>query len=94
MARKLTEYTIRGFSCGCRVSGTDIKTCGIAYCPQHKSAPDLYEACKAQHEAIDILFAMLIMRDKKFFPSKSGKKPWEAIKQGNKALAKAEGKNE
>ncbi len=55
------------------------------------SAPDLYEACKAQHEAIDILFARLIELDHTFFPSKSGK-PWEAIILGNKALAKAEGK--
>ncbi len=52
---------------------------------------DLYEACKAQHDAIDILFARLIELDKNFFPSKSGK-PWEAIIQGSKALVKAEGK--
>ncbi len=55
------------------------------------ASPDLSEACKAQHEAIDILFAMLIEKDHTFFPSKSGK-PWEAIVQGNKALDKAEGK--
>ena len=53
--------------------------------------PDMYQALKAQHDAIDILFAMLIERDQTFFPSKSGK-PWEAIEQGNKALAKAQGR--
>ena len=52
---------------------------------------DMYEALKAQHNAIDLLFALLIDKDKTFFPSKSGQ-PWEAIIQGNKALAKAEGK--
>lgn len=49
----------------------------------------LLEACKAQHDAIDLLFAMLIKRDPKFFPSKSGK-PWEAIVKGNEAIAAAE----
>ncbi len=53
------------------------------------ACPDLYEACKAQHDAIDILLARLIELDHNFFPSKSGK-PWEAIIQGNKALAKVE----
>ena len=57
------------------------------------AAPEMYEALKSQHQAIDILFAMLIERDKAFFPSKSGK-PWKAIIQGNKALAKAEGREE
>ena len=55
-------------------------------------APEMYEALKAQHQAIDILFAMLIQRDKAFFPSKSGQ-PWEAIIEGNRVLAKAEGRN-
>ncbi len=55
------------------------------------AAPDLYEACKEQHNAMDMLFAMLIERDKTFFPSKSGQ-PWEAMMQGNKVIAKAEGK--
>jgi len=56
-----------------------------------KAAPKMHQALKAQHEAIDILFAMLIERDKSFFPSKSGR-PWEAIRQGNEALAEVEGK--
>ncbi|MBA7587058.1 hypothetical protein ES708_29071 [subsurface metagenome] len=49
----------------------------------------LLQACKAQHDAIDLLFAMLIKRDPKFFPSKSGK-PWEAIKLSNEAIKAAE----
>jgi len=55
------------------------------------AAPDLLRACKKQHDAIDILFAMLIEAQKDFFPSKSGL-PWEAIKEGNQAINKAEGK--
>lgn len=49
----------------------------------------LLEACKAQHEAIDLLFARLIQLDPNFFPSKSGK-PWEATKKGHAAIAAAE----
>lgn len=49
----------------------------------------LLEACKAQHEAIDLLFARLIQLDPSFFPSKSGK-PWEAMVKGNEAIAAAE----
>jgi len=49
----------------------------------------LLEACKAQHDAIDLLFAMLIKLDSNFFPSKSGK-PWEAIRLGNEAIKLAE----
>ena len=49
----------------------------------------LLEACKAQHDAIDLLFAMLIKLDPNFFPSKSGK-PWEAVKLGNEAIKLAE----
>lgn len=59
-------------------------------------ASELLAACKAQHEAIDRLFAMLIeaTKDQKphgFYPSESGQ-PWDAIKQGNAAIAKAEGR--
>lgn len=53
------------------------------------AAPDLLAACKAQHTAIDTLFAMCIEKDAKFFPSKSGQ-PWKAIKQGQAVIAKAE----
>lgn len=55
------------------------------------AAPDLLEACEAQHEAIDILFAMLIEARTGFLPTKSGK-PWEACLKGNAAIAKATGK--
>jgi len=50
---------------------------------------ELLKACKAQHEAIDRLFALLISHDSGFFPSKSGQ-PWQAILQGNAAIAEAE----
>lgn len=59
------------------------------------AAPELLAACKAQHEAIDRLFAMLIgltrehTPDAHFFPTKSGQ-PWGACQQGNAAIAKAE----
>ncbi len=53
------------------------------------SAPDLLTACKAQHNAIDILFAMLIERDTSFMPTKSP--VWDACLQGHAAIAKAEG---
>jgi hypothetical protein len=56
------------------------------------AALDLLEACKAQHQAIDMLFAMLIQRDPDFFPSQSGA-PWEAVLKGNAARAKAEGRS-
>lgn len=55
------------------------------------AAPALLDACKAQHKAIDLLFAMLIARDENFYPSESGR-PWDAIVQGNAAIAKGEGK--
>lgn len=51
----------------------------------------LLDAVKAQHDAIDILFAMLIKQDIKFYPTKSGK-PWEAVLKGNNAIAQAEEK--
>jgi hypothetical protein len=61
-------------------------------------ANNLLVACKAQHAAIDMLFAMLITRDRvycrvtctePFLPSKSGP-PWDALVVGNAAIAKAE----
>lgn len=56
-----------------------------------EAVQDLLAACKAQHEAIDTLFAVLIGRDAKFFPSRSGQ-PWEALVMGNAAVEKAEKK--
>ena len=52
------------------------------------AAPKLLEACEAQHQAIDRLFAQLIRLDPDFFPSKSGQ-PWEAVQKGNTAIAEA-----
>ncbi len=54
-----------------------------------KQRRSLLNTCKAQHKAIDILFTMLIQKNKKFFPSKSGQ-PWKAIQQGNRAIKDAE----
>lgn len=34
-------------------------------------AQELFDACKAQHDAIDRLFAELIRRDETFFPSRA-----------------------
>jgi len=55
------------------------------------AAPKMLSALKKQHQAIDILFAMLIETKKDFFPSKSGL-PWEAIQEGNQIINKAESK--
>lgn len=56
-------------------------------------ADDLLAACKAQHDAIDILFAMIIAATKPgeepFYPSQSGR-PWAALQLGNKAVKRAE----
>ena len=51
---------------------------------------DALDALKAQHQAIDRLFAELIKRDPNFFPSKSGQ-PWEACKKGNAVIKRMEG---
>lgn len=60
-----------------------------------KTAPEMLEALKLQHEAIDILFAMVInltpRTQESFHPTKSGT-PWEALLKGNDAINKAEGK--
>ena len=48
---------------------------------------EILDALKAQHEAIDRLFAQLIERDADFRPSKSGQ-PWEAARKGNAVTQK------
>ena len=56
---------------------------------------ELLAACKAQHRAIDWLFAQLIeasTTDTLFLPSKS--RAWAACLQGNAAIANAEGRAE
>lgn len=55
-----------------------------------KAAPDLLEACKAQHQAIDSLLARIIELDREFRPSQS--REWPMLLQGNDAIAKAEGR--
>ena len=54
--------------------------------------PKLIAAVKAQHEAIDRLFAILISKtmhsEKPFYPSESGQ-PWEAIQAGKAVLDEA-----
>ena len=52
------------------------------------AAPDLLAAVKAQHDALDILLAMLVQLDPKFMPTQS--RAWPALLQGNAAIAKAE----
>lgn len=52
------------------------------------SAPDLLQACIEQHDAIDTLFAHCIAFDRGFLPTKTGR-PWQALLQGNAAIAKA-----
>lgn len=51
--------------------------------------PQLVQALRAQHEAIDRLFAMLIAKtmhaEKPFYPSESGQ-PWDAMQAGKKAI--------
>jgi hypothetical protein len=54
------------------------------------AAPELLAACKAQHEAIDRLFARLIASQDDFMPTRSGQ-PWEAAQLGFAAISKAEG---
>ncbi|GAI27216.1 unnamed protein product [marine sediment metagenome] len=60
------------------------------YVEKEAVTSDLLEACKAQHQAIDRLFAELIKRDPAFFPSKSGQ-PWEAIQKGTAVIKRMEG---
>ncbi len=50
----------------------------------------LLDACKAQHDAIDTLLAMLIELDDEFMPSKSS--VWPKLLQGNAAIKLAEEK--
>jgi hypothetical protein len=51
-------------------------------------APDLLDACQAQHKAIDSLFAMIVTRDRSFLPSRSGE-PWKAMVHCTKVIAEA-----
>jgi len=57
---------------------------------QNAALAELAAACLAQHEAIDTLFALLILHVPGFRASESGQ-PWEALIQGNEALEKLTG---
>lgn len=48
----------------------------------HKNLVDI---CKKQHDAIDLLFSLLIEKDKTFFPSKCGD-PWKTFLMANHVL--------
>lgn len=69
-----------------KVSNTKIEEQADANARLIAAAPALLEACKAQHEAIDRLFAVLISNLPMYLPSESGQ-PWDALKQGNTAIA-------
>ena len=53
------------------------------------AAPEMREALMEAHNAIDELFARLVLADATFKPSKSGR-PWDALLQVNAAIAKSE----
>lgn len=53
------------------------------------AGPDLLSACYAQHRAIDMLMARLMVLDPAFLPTKSP--VWPLLVQGNDAIAKATG---
>jgi len=78
--------------CGCTLNADgwkgDEAGAALFLCPLHEAAADLLGACKAQQKAIDVLFAMVLVRDNDFLPSKSGK-PWTALQLGNQAIEKA-----
>jgi hypothetical protein len=50
---------------------------------------EILNALKMQHEAIDTLMAMLILRDKDFFPSRSGI-PFDGLIAGNEMIKRLE----
>lgn len=51
---------------------------------------ELLRAAKAQHKALDHLFAMLIAAVPGFMPSQSA--AWAALVQGSEAIKRAEGR--
>lgn len=80
-------------NCSCKaVTAWDgYPTGGIEFCPLHSAAPELLETCKAQHDALDFLLALLVMKDASFLPSRS--KVWPTVVNGNVVIAKAEGRS-
>jgi hypothetical protein len=65
---------------------------GAAVRRLQQAIPQMLTALRAQHQAIDTLFALLIAKtmhaEKPFYPSESGQ-PWEAIQAGKKAIEAA-----
>ena len=57
------------------------------------AAPDMLDALRAQHNAMDTMFALLIEADTSFRPSQSGQL-WYAMVQSNTAIAAATGDGE
>jgi len=95
-----TEFRCRvrsGIETICHVEGCNAKGNPDDNALLIAAAPDMLKALRAQHVAIDTLFAMLIEVTRKpyagvaFMPSQSGQ-PWDAIKLGNSAIDKAEGR--
>lgn len=74
----------------CDVYMTNLKSVAEGRARLMAAAPDLLEACKNFHTALDMAFAMLIEAKPDFYPSKSGM--WAAMIAGNKAIGKAEGR--
>lgn len=62
---------------------------GLANAHLIAAAPDMYDALHKAHDAIDELFARLVIAEESFMPSKSGS-PWKALLEINEAIAKAE----
>jgi hypothetical protein len=82
--------------CGVQYSGEQGEAARAAAVHEYlySIVPQLVQALKAQHHAIDVLFALLIAKtmhgEKPFYPSESGQ-PWEAIKAGKAAIEAAGG---
>ena len=62
---------------------------GLANARLYAAAPYMYDALHKAHDAIDELFARLVIADESFMPSKSGS-PWNDLLEINEAIAKAE----
>lgn len=79
---------VEGSKIICDIRGKGLKVDEQGYLIS--AAPELFQACKDMHKAMDLLFSWLIQKDIKFLPSKSGI-PWEAFNEGFAAIAKAKG---
>ena len=84
------EGSERRSICEIQPNGPDLQLCDEDHQRARLivAAPDLLAACRAQHEALDTLLAMLVVRDRGFMPSQSP--AWPAILQGRAAIKKVE----